>query len=306
MSSLVVRGGAMAGISAFRSEDARAAYCRLYDDAVAASPVPVSEADIETSYGRVHVLTAGDPSNPPLVALHGMSFSSTSWLPLLSTLAADYHVTMVDTLGEVNKSIATKPITKDVDVIAWLDETLRALSIGQATFVGLSMGSWIATNFAMAHTDRVERLALISPAGLVCNQHPRWLLQTMLTVAVRPTEPKVESMLDKMAMPASYARLRQSPWQPIVRQFVAGMLTFRMAYIAVRPLRCNLQRLAETDVPILAMIGADETLHDGPTFAARLSERVPSAQVELVRGANHLLPVDQPEIVEGLLAEFLA
>ena len=39
----------MAGISAFRSDDARAAYCQLYDAAVAASTLPVTESDIETS-----------------------------------------------------------------------------------------------------------------------------------------------------------------------------------------------------------------------------------------------------------------
>jgi pimeloyl-ACP methyl ester carboxylesterase len=147
---------------------------------------------------------------------------------------------------------------------------------------------------------------LISPAGLVSNQHLRWLLGAMRTMAIRPNEQKVEAFVDTMAMPASRPRLRQPPWQPCVRQFVVGSPTFRTALVAVRPTRCNLHRLADGDVPILAMVGADETIHDGPAFAERLSERLPKAQVELVRDANHLLPVDQPEIVDGLLAEFLS
>ena len=44
----------MAGMSAFRSDDARAAYCQLYDAVVAASTMPVTESDIETSFGRTH------------------------------------------------------------------------------------------------------------------------------------------------------------------------------------------------------------------------------------------------------------
>ena len=67
----------MAGLSAFRSDEARAAYCQLYDAALATSPIPLTESDIETSFGRTHVLNAGDPSKPPLVALHGSSISST-------------------------------------------------------------------------------------------------------------------------------------------------------------------------------------------------------------------------------------
>ena len=153
----------MAGISAFRSDDARAAYCQLYDAAVAASTMPVTESDIETSFGRTHVLAAGDPSKPPLVAMHGIQIASTSWLPLLPTLAAAHKVTMIDAIGQVSKSIATKPITEAAHLVAWLDETLRALGIDRAAMVGMSMGAWIATQYAVAFPDRVDRLALICP-----------------------------------------------------------------------------------------------------------------------------------------------
>ena len=79
----------MAGISAFRSDESRVAYWQLYDMALATSTIPVTESDIETSFGRTHVLQAGDPSKPPLVALHGSSISSTMWVPLLPVLTAD-------------------------------------------------------------------------------------------------------------------------------------------------------------------------------------------------------------------------
>lgn len=157
----------MAGISAFQSDDARAAYCRLYDQAVAASAMPVTESDIETSFGRTHVLTAGDPSRPPLVAMHGIQIASTSWLPLLPTLAAAHRVTMIDAIGQVSKSIATTPTTTAAHIVAWLDETLCSLGIGRAAVVGMSLGAWMVTHYAMAHPERVDRLALIAPAGLV-------------------------------------------------------------------------------------------------------------------------------------------
>jgi pimeloyl-ACP methyl ester carboxylesterase len=295
----------MAGISAFRSEAARAAYCSVYDEALANSPISVSESDIETSFGRTHVLTAGDPSKPPLVALHGMSMGATSWLPLLPVLVDDHHVTMVDSIGQLNKSVATKSVASSAHVVGWLDETLRALSITEAAFVGFSMGSWIAAQYAMQYPARVERLAMLGPAGLVCKQHLGWTVHAMMTMGIRPTEARVGAFFDGMAMPASKARLRQLPWEPIARQFVVGSLSFKAAYNTVRPGLCNMQRLAEADMPVLVVVGADETLHDGPTMAALVGERLPRARVELVKNANHLVQVDQPEIVEGLLDDFL-
>ena len=41
--------------SAFKSDEARADYCRLYDAAIALSPVPVEESDVHTSFGITHL-----------------------------------------------------------------------------------------------------------------------------------------------------------------------------------------------------------------------------------------------------------
>jgi len=225
----------MAGISAFRSDDARAAYCQLYDAAVAASTLPVTESDIETSFGRTHVLAAGDPSKPPLVAMHGIQIASTSWLPLLPTLAAAHRVTMIDAIGQVSKSIATKPITEAAHLVAWLDETLRALGIDRAAMVGMSMGAWIATQYALAFPDRVDRLALICPVGLVSELRLRWLLRAYGGLAFR-SEARLESFLDTLVTPAGRGRLRQDPWQLIMQQFVVGMMGFKIPLIGnIRP-----------------------------------------------------------------------
>lgn len=103
--------------SGFKTDTARAEYCRHYDEAIALSPVPVEESDVETSFGTTHVLTAGDPAKPPLVALHAKSFSSTMWVPLLPTLTASHHVRMLDAVGDVNKSVATDVMSSPARVV---------------------------------------------------------------------------------------------------------------------------------------------------------------------------------------------
>ena len=67
------------------------------------------------------MLTAGDPSNPPLVALHAKSFSSTMWLPLLPTLTASHYVRMFDAVGDVNKSVATDVLSSPARVVGWIE-----------------------------------------------------------------------------------------------------------------------------------------------------------------------------------------
>jgi pimeloyl-ACP methyl ester carboxylesterase len=295
----------MAGLSVFRSDEARAAYCQLYDAALAAAPMPVTESDVETTFGRTHVLTAGDPSKPQLVAIHPLAFSSTLWLPLLPTLAANRRVTMIDAVGDVSKSIASNSITKAGHIAAWLDETLQALEIEHAAMVAMSMGTWMATQCAMSFPDRIERLALIAPVGLVSGQHLGWMVRGYWANYVRPTKARLESFIDTTATAAGRQRLRQDPWRPIVQQYITGTIGFKKAPTAVRPTRCDLRLLASAKIPMLVIVGRDESLHDGPKMAARFRQRLPEARIELIDEANHLIPIDQPEIVEKLLGDFL-
>lgn len=251
----------MGRVSTFRSDDARAAYVQLYEASLAASIIPVTESDVETSFGRTHVLHAGDPSRPALVALHGLEISSTMWLPLLPLLAARYRVTMVDAVDEVGKSIATEPITKSADLVAWLDEVLRAIKIRRSAVVAASRGALIATHYATAFPERVERLALVCPVGIATGLSLSFLVRGLTTMGVRPTEQRVWSFLDAMVMPTTRSSLRQEPWRPIMQQFVNGIVGFKAP--ASRPLMkpwpmrpdCDLRQLAAARIPVLAITG---------------------------------------------------
>lgn len=295
----------MARPSAFKSEEARVAYCRLYDEAVALSEVPVEESDVETSFGTTHVLTAGDPSKPPLVALHAMSMGSTMWVPLLPALTVSHHVRMLDAVGDVSKSVSTAVLSSPARVVDWVDETLDMLKVERAAFVAASLGTWMATRYAMARPHRVERLGLVGPAGIVSAQHTRWLIRAFMDGRIRATRPRFESFVYSLAMEESHQRMRTDPWRPIVEQLIIGPLEFRRGLREPRPVRCSIQQLAGSGIPVLAIIGRDETLHDGATMAARFRQRLPDAKVVLVDDANHLIFIDQQEIVADELRAFL-
>ena len=59
-------------------------------------------------------------------------------------------------------------------------------------------------------------------------------------------------------------------------------------------------------MPVLVIIGDEETICDGPRSAGIARQRLPGARVELVAHANHAVDADQPRVVEQLLREFLA
>jgi pimeloyl-ACP methyl ester carboxylesterase len=65
------------------------------------------------------------------------------------------------------------------------------------------------------------------------------------------------------------------------------------------------ERLAELHLPVLAVTGAGDVLTP-PKFATFIGERVAGARVEIVPEAGHLVMTEAPQVVNDLLAGFVA
>ena len=63
--------------------------------------------------------------------------------------------------------------------------------------------------------------------------------------------------------------------------------------------------LAALDIPVLAVIPRDETLHDAQVMADRFRQRLPKARVEIIESANHLVFIDDPVLIAERLRVFL-
>jgi pimeloyl-ACP methyl ester carboxylesterase len=293
--------------SGFKTEAARAAFYAMYDEAIARSAVPVDESAVATSFGTTHVLTAGDRSKPPLIALHALNFSSTMWLPLLPALTASHHVRLLDTVGGTNRSVATGITTSARHVVAWMDEVTDALDVDHAPLVSASFGGWMAMHYCLARPHRVARLAMLAPAGIVGSFRIKWMLTNFVKTQISPNMTKAQWMLDNLVIEGTRPKLRSDPWRPIAEQFIFGMPNFRRSLREPLPgLQCDIAPLAASGIPVLALIPRNETGHDGPKMARRYRQRLPHAQVELVDDSNHLIFIDQTDVVADRLQTFLS
>jgi pimeloyl-ACP methyl ester carboxylesterase len=134
---------------------------------------------VATRAGKLSILSAG--SGQPVVCIHGLGATKASFLPTVAALADEYRVVALDLPGFGESS---KPIAAAYDaayfakaVIALLD----ALEIEQAHVIGNSMGGRVAIELGLLASDRVERIALLSPAlAWLRDRRWRWLLQLPL------------------------------------------------------------------------------------------------------------------------------
>lgn len=123
---------------------------------------------------RVRYVRAG--TGPPVVLIHGLASSLYTWKDVLPPLACDHEVVAVDLPGFGGSD---QPAVLSAEAYpAVVRGLMDRLAIARATVVGHSLGGAVAVMLAAGNPERVERLALVAPAGFnLARSELPWLLR---------------------------------------------------------------------------------------------------------------------------------
>lgn len=132
-------------------------------------PVPHQQIRIPTSQGETFVIASGAEGAPPLLLFHGGAGNTAMWMADVRAFAGHFRVYAIDMIGEAGLSAPSRPRLSSDAYVLWLDEVLRALSIDRTSVVGMSLGGWLALDYATRRPERVERVAVLCP-GVIGRQ----------------------------------------------------------------------------------------------------------------------------------------
>ncbi|MBB5014144.1 alpha/beta fold hydrolase [Rehaibacterium terrae] len=120
---------------------------------------------LDTPRGRLAALRHGPAGAPPVLALHGWLDNAASFLPLLPHLP-DIDLVALDLPGH-GHSYHRPPGAEYglIDYLLDIDAAFDALGWARGRLLGHSLGGALATLYAAAAPERVERLALIEALG---------------------------------------------------------------------------------------------------------------------------------------------
>jgi pimeloyl-ACP methyl ester carboxylesterase len=114
---------------------------------------------------RVNYAEMGEPDAPPLVMVHGLSGCWQNWLENIPHFARTHRVVALDLPG-----FGDSPIPEwEISIPAYgklLHEFCGELGLAPCVLVGNSMGGFVSAEAATASPDIVERLVLVSAAGI--------------------------------------------------------------------------------------------------------------------------------------------
>jgi 3-oxoadipate enol-lactonase len=241
-------------------------------------------------------------SGPVVVFAHSLGSDLSIWESQKSALAPRCTVLRYDIRGH-GQTQAT-PGAYDfallaADVVGLLD----ALDIGKASFVGISLGGMIGQAVALAAPQRLHKLVLADTTGRYPPEAQATWPERIRQIEAAGLEPLVGPTLERW-FTAPYRAAH-----PDVAARIGGIIraTPTAGYIGC----CHaiagldfLDRVKALRVPTLVLVG-DQDAGTPPAMARDLAAAIPAARLEVIPGAAHLSNIEQAEIFDRLLLDFL-
>lgn len=278
----------------FKTDEGRQKILSHYGSLLGKVNFAYRERYVDTAYGKTYVLEAGDPDKPKAVLIHGSCSSSAMWFGDIPVLSEHFHVYSVDIVGDAGNSEENR-LDQTTDAFElWLRDVFDELGIEKAALIGNSLGGWISLKFASAFPDRVDKLALIAPGGIVPTK-VSFVIKTILYL-----------MLGERG-----------------RKAVSGMIfgndkipgeildTTSMIGENFNPLTGSLPHLADDELqrltmPLLYVAGENDATADVGKAAVRLKKLIPGAEVLVIENNGHVIYDSKKWVMPFLLGQAAA
>ncbi len=283
---------------------------------------------VELGAYRARAQTWGS-GGPAAVILPGMAATARDLAPQIRLLRSlGYTVHVIDLPGFALPPALSVHDARIPRLADYVVETVRALGVERALFLGHSLGGGLSLYVAIGRPDLVERLVLIAPAALgrslvwtyklFCmplvgrallrpyrRGNARHTRHFLIGSARRNDERFISTLLrlDRHT-PLKVRTMRAIVWanqpSPLKRILLLLVPGGEQGAFTLKARLDGLRR-----VPTLLLWGSeDRVMCVRDAAALRLAH--PEAEIHIARGLGHLPPLEAPAWVNGHIARFLA
>jgi pimeloyl-ACP methyl ester carboxylesterase len=182
------------------------------------------------------------------------------------------------------------------DYVMYYLEFFDAMKIDTMSIVGLSMGGYLATKFAVEHGNRINKLVLIAPYGLDIPEHRT---ADIIAIPGEQVVPMLVSNFDTLKKD-----LPERPDADFIGARYREATTFARLFWE-HPTDPKFPRyLHRVKMPTLIVWGEDDKLIP-VQHAQTWRKLIPNSEVVVIKGGGHIVQRDKPEVIE-VIGRFLS
>lgn len=240
----------------------------------------------------------------PVVLLHSFNHSKLMWLYQIPWfLKNGYRVIAPDFRGHGANSLGGREMSLEKfgdDVI----ELLESLGIKKAAFVGSSAGGYVALDVWGKRPELISALVL---AGSKAQQDNPEIIERRKKQIETLRKEGLAGHLNNVHRRLSKKTVETKPWVlDLVRSMSANMtedaIIGALTALINKPDHTGI--LASINLPTLIICG-EEDVFTPCEFSKYLNEHIKGSELILLKDAGHINPLDQPDIFNEKVLEFL-
>ena len=282
----------------FPSKKEKSQYIDSYNLTLKLWDVPFEEIDVLTSYGLAHVIICGPKTGEPVILFHGTDASSTMWFPNVKEFSKEHRVYAIDFPLEAGKSVANRIKLTNKETGIFYNEIFDHFQMENINLVGVSRGGWMATYLAVQPDNKIKKLILLSPAQTFGGIQNLGKVLSGLVLKLYPSEKSLTKFFKSFSSEPDK-----------IDSLFKNQLFLAYKYGNSKPRLLDMTRFSEKNlrslkIPVMVLIGDQDIVNDEKIFV-KAHKFIPNVETAVIKDAGHFLSIDQSEIINIKVVEFL-
>ena len=241
-------------------------------------------------------------SDRNLVLLHGLGGYAERWSNLLPYLNKKYHIFAPDLIGYGQSDKPSVDYTPEF-FTKFVFDFMETLGIKKTYIIGTSLGGQIVAECAATHSPVIEKIILISPAGIMRRSTPTLDAYTM--AALYPNKDSVKNAYQMMVGPGK-------PVSEIsIERFVNNMsrpnakMVFLSTLLGLKNAPDIFEKLAMINIPTMIVWGREDKMIPFE-YAQQFTASIRNCELMPMEGCGHSPYVEDSEKLGDIITRFLS
>lgn len=227
----------------------------------------------------------------PLLLLHGNSGSIESFIYNIPELSKHFKVIAIDSRAQGRSYDSDKEITYEL-MASDMSELIDKLNLGKVNVVGWSDGGNIGLELAFAHPEKLLKVVVFGANYT----HENWMApaDSVTMASDDPLWERTSIIMNKYK--TTFERLSPNKEKiPVIRKKLGDLMANYPNF--------TIDQLKTIKVPFLIVAGDHDLINLDQTIA--MFTNLTQAQLLIVPGASHFVPVEYPDLANSEIIKFL-